>query len=40
MWKVDDCYAVKDHRDNLTDQIIPDPVKFPTGIKGIADEIQ
>ncbi|KAL5319275.1 hypothetical protein ACEPPN_012325 [Leptodophora sp. 'Broadleaf-Isolate-01'] len=36
---IDDCWAVKDGRDNVTNQIIPDPLKFPTGIKGIADEI-
>jgi alpha-galactosidase len=37
--QVDDCWAVKEGRDNTTDQIIPDYTKFPTGIKGIADEI-
>jgi alpha-galactosidase len=36
---VDDCWSVKEGRDNVTDRIIPDPVKFPNGIKGIADEI-
>jgi alpha-galactosidase len=36
---VDDCWSVKEARDNVTNQIIPDPVKFPNGIKGIADEI-
>lgn len=36
---VDDCWAVKSGRDNFTGQIIPDPVKFPTGIKGVADKI-
>ncbi|KFY77136.1 hypothetical protein V499_03394 [Pseudogymnoascus sp. VKM F-103] len=36
---IDDCWSIKDSRDNVTNQIIPDPLKFPTGIKGIADEI-
>ncbi|KFY67926.1 hypothetical protein V496_01334 [Pseudogymnoascus sp. VKM F-4515 (FW-2607)] len=36
---IDDCWAVKEGRDNVTDKIIPDPVKFPSGIKGIADKI-
>jgi alpha-galactosidase len=39
MEAVDDCWAVKDGRDNVTGQIIPDPVKFPNGIKGVADQI-
>ncbi|EHK97738.1 putative alpha-galactosidase B [Glarea lozoyensis 74030] len=36
---VDDCWAVKDGRDKVTGKIIPDPVKFPTGIRGLADKI-
>jgi alpha-galactosidase len=36
---VDDCWAVKTGRDNSTGQIIPDPAKFPSGIKGVADRI-
>ncbi|CZR64462.1 probable alpha-galactosidase B [Phialocephala subalpina] len=36
---IDDCWAVKSGRDNLTGQIIPDPEKFPSGIKGVADAI-
>ncbi|KAE9382106.1 glycoside hydrolase family 27 protein [Stipitochalara longipes BDJ] len=36
---IDDCWAVKSGRDNLTGQIIPEPSKFPSGIDGIADRI-
>ncbi|KAH8661506.1 putative alpha-galactosidase B [Tricladium varicosporioides] len=36
---IDDCWAVKSGRDNKTGQITPDPVKFPSGIKGVVDEI-
>ncbi|KAH6663193.1 putative alpha-galactosidase B [Halenospora varia] len=36
---IDDCWSIKSGRDNLTHQIIPDPAKFPTGIKGTADKI-
>jgi len=36
---IDDCWSIKDSRDNVTNQIVPDPVKFPNGIKGVADSI-
>ncbi|TVY23919.1 putative alpha-galactosidase B [Lachnellula hyalina] len=36
---IDDCWSIKDARDNVTGQIVPDPVKFPSGIKGTADKI-
>jgi alpha-galactosidase len=36
---IDDCWQVKDHRDNVTHRLIPDPVRFPDGIKGTADKI-
>ena len=36
---IDDCWSVKSGRDNVTHQIIPDPVKFPNGIEGLADRI-
>lgn len=39
MGTVDDCWAVKGGRDNVTGQIVPDPLKFPNGISGVADEI-
>ncbi|GAB5586174.1 hypothetical protein Unana1_01074 [Umbelopsis nana] len=35
---IDDCWALK-QRDNTTQQIVPDPVKFPSGIKGVADKV-
>ncbi|QKX63671.1 uncharacterized protein TRUGW13939_10842 [Talaromyces rugulosus] len=36
---LDDCWAVKDHRDATTGRIIPDPDKFPDGIDGTAQKI-
>jgi alpha-galactosidase len=36
---VDDCWSIKSGRDNVTGRIIPDPVKFPEGIAGIASQI-
>ncbi|KUJ16512.1 alpha-galactosidase 1 [Mollisia scopiformis] len=36
---IDDCWAVKSGRDNKTGQIIPDPIKFPSGIDGLAKSI-
>ncbi|KAK8091234.1 glycoside hydrolase [Apiospora phragmitis] len=37
---IDDCWSVKGTtRDNATRRIIPDPVKFPRGIKHVADEM-
>lgn len=37
---IDDCWSVKGTtRDNVTRRIIPDPVKFPKGIKHVADEV-
>lgn len=37
---IDDCWSVKGTtRDNVTQRIIPDPVKFPRGIKHVADEV-
>jgi alpha-galactosidase len=36
---VDDCWAVKNGRDSVTNQLVPDPVKFPDGIAGLADEV-
>lgn len=36
---IDDCWSIKDHRDANTSRLIPDPARFPTGIKGTADKI-
>ncbi|TVY38815.1 putative alpha-galactosidase B [Lachnellula occidentalis] len=36
---IDDCWSIKNARDNVTGQIVPDPTKFPDGIKGTADKI-
>ncbi|KAK1148998.1 hypothetical protein N8T08_007673 [Aspergillus melleus] len=36
---VDDCWSIKDQRDPVTKRMIPDPVKFPGGIAGVAKEI-
>ncbi|KAK8059243.1 hypothetical protein PG996_009173 [Apiospora saccharicola] len=37
---IDDCWSVKGTtRDSVTGRIIPDPVKFPGGIKQVADEV-
>jgi alpha-galactosidase len=36
---IDDCWSVRGGRDNATRRIVPDPVKFPNGIKHVADEV-
>jgi len=36
---IDDCWSVKSGRSNVTGQIIPDPVKFPDGISGLATKV-
>ena len=36
---VDDCWSVKSGRDKVTGRLVPDPVKFPKGIAGLADDI-
>jgi alpha-galactosidase len=36
---VDDCWSVQTGRDNITNQIIPDPDKFPDGISGTANQV-
>lgn len=36
---VDDCWSIKDKRDPVTKRMIPDPIKFPDGIAGVADEV-
>lgn len=35
---IDDCWSLH-QRDNSTQRIVPDPAKFPTGIKGVADKV-
>jgi alpha-galactosidase len=36
---VDDCWSVESGRDSTTNQIVPDPTKFPSGINGTAASI-
>ncbi|KAF2497240.1 glycoside hydrolase [Lophium mytilinum] len=36
---IDDCWQVKDKRNETTGRMIPDPDKFPDGIKGTSDKI-
>ncbi|KAL4981592.1 glycoside hydrolase [Aspergillus falconensis] len=36
---IDDCWSVKSGRDNVTNELIPDPINFPRGIKGVADDV-
>ncbi|KAI5358344.1 Putative glycoside hydrolase family 27/36, glycoside hydrolase, family 27, aldolase-type TIM barrel [Septoria linicola] len=36
---LDDCWAVKDGRDPVTNRIMPDTAKFPDGMKGLADKV-
>ncbi|KAF8851686.1 glycoside hydrolase [Acephala macrosclerotiorum] len=36
---IDDCWSVQSGRNTTTQQIIPDPVKFPDGISGTADKV-
>ena len=35
---IDDCWSLKE-RDNSTQRLIPDPERFPDGIKGTADKV-
>lgn len=35
---MDDCYSIKGQRDE-NDRMIPDPEKFPNGIKAVADKV-
>jgi alpha-galactosidase len=35
---IDDCWAVKDHRDSAGD-LIPDPLRFPDGMRSVADYV-
>ncbi|KAI5800153.1 glycoside hydrolase superfamily [Peziza echinospora] len=35
---IDDCWSLKE-RDNVTRRIVPDPERFPTGIKGTAEKV-
>ena len=35
---IDDCWSIKDRRDGNGD-LIPDPEKFPNGIKALADYV-
>jgi len=35
---IDDCWSIKDHRDGNGD-LIPDPERFPNGIKAVADYV-
>jgi len=34
---IDDCWALKDRRDEKTNEMIPDPTRFPRGIKFLSD---
>ncbi|KAL0478270.1 alpha-galactosidase [Acrasis kona] len=34
---IDDCWSLKSNRDPVTNEMIPDPVRFPRGIKFLAD---
>jgi alpha-galactosidase len=36
---VDDCWSLESGRDSITNQLVLDPSKFPSGIKGIADSV-
>ncbi|KAJ8119524.1 hypothetical protein ONZ43_g3540 [Nemania bipapillata] len=36
---LDDCWSVKSGRDPETQQLVPDPTRFPNGISGLADQI-
>ncbi|KAI1117256.1 glycoside hydrolase family 27 protein [Nemania sp. NC0429] len=36
---LDDCWSVKSGRDSETQQLVPDPERFPNGISGLADQI-
>ncbi|KAI1429586.1 glycoside hydrolase family 27 protein [Xylaria sp. FL1777] len=36
---LDDCWSVKTGRDKETQQLVPDPTRFPNGISGLADKI-
>ena len=36
---VDDCWSVKSGRDTSNNKLVPDPITFPSGIKGLAKQI-
>lgn len=36
---VDDCWSVKSERNSTTKRLIPDTLRFPDGISGVASEI-
>ncbi|KAJ5365991.1 Aldolase-type TIM barrel [Penicillium concentricum] len=36
---IDDCWSIKDKRDESTKRMIPDPSKFPDGISGVAKQV-
>ncbi|KAI0525355.1 glycoside hydrolase family 27 protein [Xylaria bambusicola] len=36
---IDDCWSVKTGRDRRTQQLVPDPKRFPSGISGVANKI-
>lgn len=36
---LDDCWSVKDSRDSNTQELVPDPDRFPNGVSGLADQI-
>ncbi|KAF1996368.1 glycoside hydrolase family 27 protein [Amniculicola lignicola CBS 123094] len=36
---IDDCWQVREYRHPTTNQLIPDPGRFPNGIKGTADKV-
>ncbi|KAG4417400.1 alpha-glucosidase maltase [Cadophora malorum] len=36
---IDDCWSVKSGRNRTTQEIIPDPIRFPSGISGTAKKI-
>jgi alpha-galactosidase len=36
---VDDCWSVQSGRNSSTGRIIPDPIKFPSGIDGLATQV-
>ena len=36
--RIDDCWSLH-HRDNITNEQVPDPIRFPNGLKYIADHL-
>lgn len=36
---IDDCWSVRSGRDGETQQLVPDPDKFPDGIRGLAQKV-